>query len=277
MSRHLLLILSCFFCSELEFTGDRAIICGVMIVCLPDNFSEGMGVPAEIFRRVHAQRCFSGVCAAAVSVILFLTAGCLHLEQTIEIRPGGSALISYRYSIAKDSYDTVESGRGVIDRWQGSAPADGGKPNWFFNEAKVEGYFSGSGLELRRYRRYTRNMREYVELTVFAEDAARAFASGKLGSFLVDRSDEGLLRIRAELAGSPDLHRDLTERQIKQLRALCDDLWLKLTITTPWKIVRSTASECSEKSAVWKFGLKQGESLLRSPAKIEMVLDKAVD
>ena len=224
-----------------------------------------LGVPASARTRTR-----QGVRAVVAALVIHLCAGCVHLEQEILIDSDATAIFTYHYSVAADTFETVAAGRRVIEAWQGRQP----RPeitdlNWFFNGTAAEQYFSGPGLKLERYRAYTKGGRRHVELEIAADDVRRALESGRFGEFALTQTDEGDFLFRADLVSEPE-GAPLTPEQLDRLRALCDDLWLKLRVKVPTRIRETTATRSRRRSATWIFDSARNADFLERAPVIEL-------
>lgn len=180
-----------------------------------------------------------------------LLTGCIHLEQTIHLRRNGSATVQYRYSVAEDTVETLAEGRRAITgRQQGTAASSRGGLEWFTDESAVRNHFSGPGLEVRRYRSYRRDGRLHVELEVFAADAVRAVNDGRFGGWLMNRGADGTITLRSSLPASQPLD-GMPAETVDRVQALCEDLWLRLTVIAPADITETTGELAGSRRAVW--------------------------
>ncbi len=208
------------------------------------------------------RRLLSGWLPAAVLCVT----GCVHLEQGIELRKDGSATFTYRYSVATDVYELVETGQHVLENWQGrSAVDDPMLLNWFFSEARAREHFSGPGLRIETCRTFDEGGRRQFELVATAADARHALGSGKFGLFTLRRERSGAFRFAADMVSSDDV-RDVNPEELARLQQLCDDMKLVLKLTVPTKLLDSTATRASKREASWVFEpARDGAFLARPP------------
>jgi hypothetical protein len=196
-----------------------------------------------------------------------LAAGCIHLEQRIQINPNGSGVVTYEYSVAEDTFGTLAAGQMAIGSWQ--SPAAGGLA-WFASERAVSEYFADSGFQVQLYRASRREGRREVRIVILANDLQRALETGKLGDFRLERTPEGNWRFGGKPPAAATMKKP-SEEEVARLRALCDDLWLRLEVTTPAPILTTTAKERRERQAVWLFDPGTDDSFLRERPRIEVV------
>ena len=215
----------------------------------------------DVFAFVRDQR-HSRPRALLAAVVLVGTSGCVHLEQTIQIKPNGAARFTYHYSVAEDTLETIAAGHRTIEGWQGGQPGPGLTDlNWLFNAAAAERHFAGHGIKLKRHRTYTKGGRRHVELALSATDVGRALDSGKFGEFSLTRTETGEFRFHAHLVAEPE-PQELTPEQLNRLRALCDDLWLSFSVEVPTRILETTATRVDGKRATWVFDPAQSADFL---------------
>ena len=190
---------------------------------------------------------------AAVVALVLAGHGCVHLTQTIVIRPNGSGTVTYRYSVAEEHLANLATGRRVIEQWQGAAPGAGVlRLNWILNEAAAERHFSGEGVKLKHYRIRSRNGRRVVDVVVYLADAAEALRSARFGDFDLSSLEAGITRLRATIAGTAE-QPAVSPAQLAELRALCAGLRLVLKVQVPGKIVETTAHTVEGTTATWIF------------------------
>jgi hypothetical protein len=198
-------------------------------------------------------------------------AGCVHLDQEIHIEKGGSGKILYHYSVESAKLGTIADGQATIEEWQGFAPASERKGlHWFFNEDAVRRYFSGTGMQVERFRPYSGRGRRHVEIRVTVDNAAEALATGKFGAFILEPTPAGTRRFRADLPGEPAKEGDADVGELEKLRALCSGLRLGLRVVVPGKVLRTTAPSKTRTSAEWLFDVEQDPAFLLAPPKIEL-------
>jgi hypothetical protein len=204
--------------------------------------------------------------ALLLAVVAMLVPGCIHLEQQIKVYGNGSAVITYEYSVAEETFGTTATGRLAIQRWQGNTQ---GGLDWFASEKAVNEFFAGDDFEVQLYRVSRKGGRRHVRVVLLVQDLSKALATGKLGDLRVETTPEGNWRLfdpTPQPAGEK-----LTTAEVEKLRALCDDLWLRLTIQTPGKVVSTTAPAKDDREVTWSFDAGTDDSFLRERPRIEVV------
>lgn len=208
-------------------------------------------------------RWFHIICLGLLGLLL---GGCIHLEQRIQINPNGAGVITYEYSVAEETFGTVAAGRMAIGGWQ-DPPVAG--LNWFASERAVNEYFAGDEFEVQQYRTTRQGGRRHVRIVVLAKDIQAALATGKIGDFRLDQTPEGNWRFHGAEPAKPA--KKLSDAEVDKLRALCDDLWLRLIVVTPNPIVTATTKDREETQATWLFDPGADDSFLRERPRIEVV------
>ncbi|MDX9979455.1 MAG: hypothetical protein RBU25_05320 [Lentisphaeria bacterium] len=202
-----------------------------------------------------------------LSLLGLLAAGCIHLEQRVQINPNGSGVVTYEYSVAEDVFATLAAGHLAIGSWQ-SPPAAG--LSWFASERAVNEHFTAPEFEVQLYRASRRDGRRAVRIVVLAPNLQQALDTGKLGDFRLARTPEGNWRFASLPPGGPPAVKP-SEAEVARLRALCDDLWLRLEVSTPGPVLATTAKDRRERQAVWLFDPATDDSFLRARPRIELV------
>ena len=194
---------------------------------------------------------------AGVAVVL-LTAGCIHLEQTLMLNGDGSLMVRYHYSIAEESSGLMTAGRHVVEQWQGKVTT--AKAEWFTSEAAVRRHFAKPGVRLQQFRSFSEGGRRHIEILVFAEDGPGAINRGVFGAFCCERGPDKTVLLKAELPNVPEI---LAEADDQAMEALCDDLYLRLEFKVPGRITTSTAPKSARRSATWEFDPTADTDFLR--------------
>jgi hypothetical protein len=203
----------------------------------------------------------------SLCLVSLLLSGCIHLEQRVKINSDGSGVVTYDYSVAEETFGTVATGRMAIGEWQ-KRPQAG--LNWFTNERAVNRFFAGKKLEVQYYRMFRKGGRRHVRVIVLAPDLRAALATGKLGDFRLDQTADGNGRFRRLPPAKPQAKK-LSEEDVARLRALCDDLWLRLVVETPTDVLSATSTDRKGKQITWAFDPGSDDSFLRKRPEIEVV------
>jgi hypothetical protein len=97
-------------------------------------------------------------------------------------------------------------------------------------------------------------------------------ATGKLGDLRLGKTAAGDWWLHG--ADAPERKgRKLSEDELEKMRALCDDLWLKLVVETPTPVVRTTAKDKGGREVTWLFDPGRDDSFLRERPQIEVVFE----
>ena len=199
------------------------------------------------------------ICLSVVACSLLALAGCIHLEQSIEIGQDQSLRVRYHYSVAEDAATSMETGRSVLDAWQ---KTDTESLNWFTNETAVRRHFAQIGAKVTRFRGvYRQKGRKHVEFTVEAKDAATALNSGLFGAFELSTKADGTRSFRSTLP-EEETSNPQSRKDLDALQAFSDDLWLQIRVTVPGKIETTNSQEKKGSTAVWTFDPGKDQTLL---------------
>lgn len=193
--------------------------------------------------------------------------GCVEIEQRVLLNGDGSLAVRTRYSLATESEGLLAAGAQTIRGWQGRTAAD---EAWFTSEATVRQHFAGTGVTVQSYGSSESRGRRQVELQVFAERGVAVLNAGILGPLRCDRRPDGRLRVWAELPAVAARAPGLDETALK---ALCQDLRLRLEVCVPGEIVETTAPKRARGEASWEFDPAKDASFLRAPPRIECVFE----
>lgn len=190
--------------------------------------------------------------STAMLALLTLVAGCLHLEQEINLNNNNSGKFRIFFSVPRAMAD------------QFADPENSQHLGWrqLFNiRSGQKLYEEGSGLSVTRYRVFDRDARRHVRIEGRIDNLERALASGKLGTWQLE-SIGGNTRLTAHLQESTDPAGEDARRE------LWDGLYLSLIVTVPGTIVDTSASEFRNDRARWTFDTGETKDFLRQPPRI---------
>ncbi len=190
--------------------------------------------------------------SAIMLALLAFVAGCLHLEQEINLDNNNSGKFRIFFSVPRATADKLAD------------PDNSQHLAWrqlFDIRRGQKLYEDGSGLSVTRYRVFDRDARRHVRIEGRIDDLERAFASGKLGAWKLE-SVGANTRLTARLPESADPAGEDARRE------LWDGLYLNLIVTVPGTIVDTSASEYRKNRAKWTFDTDDTKDFLCQPPRI---------
>jgi hypothetical protein len=190
--------------------------------------------------------------SATLFALLAFVAGCLHLEQEINLKNDNSGKFRIFFSVPRATADKFAD------------PENSQHLAWrqlFDIRSGQKLYGDGSGLSVTRYRVFDRDARRHVRIEGRIDDLERALASGKLGTWKLESVGDNT-RLTARLPESADLAGEDARGE------LWDGLYLNLIVTVPGTIVDTSASESRNNRAKWTFDTGDTKDFLRQPPRI---------
>ena len=115
-------------------------------------------------------------------MLALLLTGCLELEQKIVVAADGSAVFTYIYDIPNENLPVVEGYFAAL------TPAD----NSFLSEAAVKKFYNRpqDGIELRGYKKTTKNNRTMIQIIVLTRNLEKALKTDCFPSIAFTKAAE---------------------------------------------------------------------------------------
>ncbi|MBR5080772.1 MAG: hypothetical protein IKX30_18700 [Victivallales bacterium] len=178
-----------------------------------------------------------------IIVFALLLTGCLELEQRIVVAADGSAVFTYIYDIPNENLPLIEG------YFASLTPAN----NSFLNEAAIKKFYNRpqDGIELRGYKRTTKNNRTTVQIIILTRNYEKAFKTNCFPSIAFTKATENTPN-RLELKFPPPPE-DWSEEDIAQMATLCKGLKLSCELQVPSAIKNTIGHKRTPRSAVWHF------------------------
>ena len=176
-------------------------------------------------------------------MLALLLTGYLELEQRIVIASTGSAIFNHIYDIPNENLPVIEG------YFASLTPAN----NSFLSETAVKKFYNRpqDGIELRGYKRTTKNNRTTVQIIILTRNFEKACKTDCFPSIAYMKASENTPN-RLELKFPPPPE-DCSEEDIAKIAALCKGLKLSCELQVPSAIKNTIGHKRTPRSAVWHF------------------------
>ena len=173
---------------------------------------------------------------------LFLLAGCLTLEQSIQFKENGTLVASYTASYPVEQEQAIQAVMETALARKGLPPAS------FTDKTSTAAFYAQHGAELTLHRKSVHNGVATIQMMVIAKQASRAIAQGAFGEMRLKPVDE---KVRLEIP-LPQISPELKERAQK----LCQGFTTSLTIETPGKLISHNGKQLASDKVTWTLSLE---------------------
>lgn len=173
---------------------------------------------------------------------LFLLAGCLTLEQSIQFKENGTLVASYTASYPVEQEQAIQAVMETALARKGLSPAS------FTDKTSTAAFYAQHGAELTLHRKSVHNGVATIQMMVIAKQASRAIAQGAFGEMRLKPVDE---KVRLEIP-LPQISPELKERAQK----LCQGFTTSLTIETPGKLISHNGKQLASDKVTWTLSLE---------------------
>ena len=173
---------------------------------------------------------------------LFLLAGCLTLEQSIQFKENGTLVASYTASYPVEQEQAIQAVMETALARKGLPPAS------FTDKTSTAAFYAQHGAELTLHRKSVHNGVATIQMMVIAKQASRAIAQGAFGEMRLKPVDE---KVRLEIP-LPQISPELKERAQK----LCQGFTTSLTIETPGKLLSHNGKQLASDKVTWTLSLE---------------------
>jgi len=194
----------------------------------------------DLFKKINL---FLGLIALSM-----LFSSCLTLEQYFSFTEDGACIVTWKYSApiyaaaAIDQFRQTETG---LNSGMKSLPF------WPSDKTAVEAYYAErKEVELRQYKTYQKDGRQWVEVIVLARKAVPAFANGGFpGARLsIDNNGHHLMSVSIE-----NIQNKVSQLEENKLRMLLNGTRIKFCVTVPKKISETNGNRLNEKQTDWEW------------------------
>ncbi len=172
---------------------------------------------------------------------LFLFAGCLTLEQSIQFKENGTLVASYTASYPVEQEQAIQAVMETSLARKGLPPAS------FTDKTSTAAFYATHGAELTLHRKTVHNGIATIQMMVIAKQASRAIAQGAFGEMRLKAVDE---KVRLEIP-LPQISPELKERAQK----FCKGFTTTLTIETPGKLISHNGKQLAADKVTWTLTL----------------------
>ena len=189
-----------------------------------------------------------------IITIAVLLTSCLELEQKIVLSSDGSAVFTFIYDVPNKNLHAVE---GYFD----ALSSAGG----FLNEATVKQFYNRpqDGVELRGYRRLTKDNRTVIQIIVLARNLEKALKTECFPSIEYSKkTKETPGRLELKL---PQIPEGTSEAELKKVAEFCKGLKLSCELQTPASIEKTSGIKRSPRRAVWHFSADDAAAPIFKP------------
>ncbi|MFO7820790.1 MAG: hypothetical protein R6V56_01835 [Lentisphaeria bacterium] len=209
--------------------------------------------------------------------LLSLTAGCIHLEQSIEVKKDGAVVTSLHYSLPKEYFEACKMARSQVDELQGLPPAL--TPFWPWNRVAVEEYIEQSESTLLEYKKLTEGGRKHVFLIYKGKhsDAENAGIQDVVPVDIHKGLQKGFRVVKVPLQENLTGSTELSTQEEEKLKVLSAGMRLSFSITVPGKIISTSGNIENSNTATWEFDLERNPSLIKSLPEIKLTYRVAED
>ena len=176
-------------------------------------------------------------------MLALLLTGCLELEQKIVVAADGSAVFTYIYDLPNENLPVIEG------YFAAQTPAD----NSFLSEAAVKKFYNRpqDGIELRGYKRTTKNNRTMIQIIVLTRNLEKALKTDCFPSIAFTKAAENTPnRLELKFPAPPE---DASDEEIAQIADLCKGLKLSCELQVPSEIKNTIGHTRTPRSAIWRF------------------------
>ena len=206
------------------------------------------------------------------SFLLLFLIGCVHFEQSVTIREDGSMEVTYHYSVPIKYVPVIKSSKKIIEQKQGIDAANTAL-RWPLNKELALKIFNTNRTTLKAYNTWENDNRKHVKLTFTGENIRDINKKQELPRIAITKISSNNNTVKYKLHFTPVAtdteNKTLTDDGKKSLRELLKGLRLKLTLTTPGKIVTATGELVNQNTAQWSYRVEENHDsswLWKTPA-----------
>jgi hypothetical protein len=190
-----------------------------------------------------------------IIVFALLLAGCLEFEQKIVLAADGSAVLTYIYDIPNENLPLIEG------YFASLTPAN----NSFLSEAAVKKFYNRpqDGIELRGYKRTTKNNRTTIQIIILTRKFEKALKTDCFPSIVYSKAtDTAPNRLELKFPPPPE---NCPKEDIEQIASRCKGLKLSCEIQVPSAIKSTIGHKRTPRSAIWRFSADEAAAPIFNP------------
>lgn len=210
-------------------------------------------------------------------VAILALAGCIKMDQDITLNKDGSGNVKFMYGMSEQTVNQMKA-MAAMGAEEGEEPET--DDLFEFEEGKVKEKFAelqDQGITLKSARTETKGGWKYMYVDFDFADVSRLNGTEVMGDspFSIVKNDDGNYVISTKMGGDELGMGDADPEQMKMMIPMMAGMRMAFKITTPNKIISTTAPVKSSNSAQWVFDIDSDpDSILNiGKTKMEIVFD----
>ncbi len=210
-------------------------------------------------------------------VAILALAGCIKMDQDITLNKDGSGNVKFMYGMSEQTVNQMKA-MAAMGAEEGEEPET--DDLFEFEEGKVKEKFAelqDQGITLKSARTETKGGWKYMYVDFDFADVSRLNGTEVMGDspFSIVKNDDGNYVISTKMGGDELGMGDADPEQMKMMMPMMAGMRMAFKITTPNKIISTTAPVKSSNSAQWVFDIDSDpDSILNiGKTKMEIVFD----
>ncbi len=203
--------------------------------------------------------------------------GCIKMEQDITLNKDGSGSFKLMYAMSEQ---TINQMKAMAQMGAEEGVEVESNDDFEFDEKKVRAKFEelkDRGITLKNVKSETRDGWKYMHVDCDFQDLAKLGEAEVMGDspFSISKNAEGNYVIASKMGGGDMGMEDADAEQMKAMLPMLAGMRVALKVTTPTRIISTTAPTKTDNSAQWIFDADTDpESILKmGQTKMEIVFD----
>ncbi|MFH1038525.1 MAG: hypothetical protein V1789_07670 [PVC group bacterium] len=205
-------------------------------------------------------------------------AGCIKMDQDITLNKDGSGSVKFMYGMSEQTINQMQT-MSEMNKQEGDDQPEDDNP-FEFNEEKVKKEFAAlkdKGITLKSVKTTTENGWKYMHVEFDFKDISQLNDADVMGDspITIAKDAAGNYVITSKMTGEEMGAGDADAEQMKAMLPMLAGMRMALKVTTPGKIISTTAPIKTADSAQWVFDIdKDPDSVMNmSKTKMEIVFD----
>jgi hypothetical protein len=203
--------------------------------------------------------------------------GCIKMDQDITLKKDGSGNVKFMYGMSEQTINQMKamSQMGAEEGVEVESDDD-----FEFDEKKVRAKFEeykDQGITLKSVKSETKDGWKYMHIDFDFQDIAKLNEAGVAGDSPINiaKNSEGNYVVTSKMGGGDMGMEDADAEQMKAMLPMLAGMRIALKVTTPTKIISTTAPVKTENSAEWVYDADTDpDSILKmGQTKMEIVFD----